>query len=90
MKTLIAIIVFVVSAIVLVGFWNMDACLKIEGIHSNYGYTCTGGNTTFIPIWGRFSILLWVFVLTPAGVFALAAHRLLSKFGHTSAQRMEE
>ena len=80
-KVLIPMIVFIVSAIALVGFWNMDACLEIGGNYSDFGYSCTGGNTVFVPIWGRFSVLLWVFVLTPAGVFAFAAHRLLSKLG---------
>ena len=80
MKALITIVVFVVSATALVGFWNMDACLDNGGVYSNYGYTCTGGNSTFVPIWGRFNILLWVFILTPAGVFAFAVHRLFSKY----------
>ena len=56
----------------------MDACLDNEGVSSNHGFICSGGRDTFVPVWGRFSILLWVFILTPAGVFAYAAHKLLT------------
>ena len=80
-KLFATIVVFVVSAIALVGFWNMDACLELAGSYTNYGFACTGTEGDFIPIWNRFNILLWVFVLTPAGVFAFSVHKLFSKFG---------
>ena len=59
----------------------MDACLDNGGVYSNYGFACNGSNSDFVPIWGRFSILLWIFILTPAGVFAFSVLKVLSKYG---------
>jgi hypothetical protein len=79
----IPILVFVFSAIAFMGFWNTDACLDHGGAISNYGFTCTGSRESFSPVWKRTNLVLWMFILTPPGVFAFAIHKMLSKFNRS-------
>lgn len=68
MKRIILVITFVISALLLVSFFSIDACMDAGGSWSNWGLNCTGAYSDFVPQYKRTAPAFWVMVLFLSGL----------------------
>lgn len=78
MKRTLLIITFVVSALLLVSFFSIDACMDAGGLWSSWGLNCEGASADFVPQYKRTAPVFWTMVLLLSGLTTFLIGKLVS------------
>jgi hypothetical protein len=78
MKRVLPSIIFILTAVMLISFLSIDACMDSGGMWSNYGFTCTTDNPEFIPQYKRTAPFFWGIVILFSAIPSLIIHKVLS------------
>ena len=76
MKNIIMLLAFILTAIFIVSFMSIDACMDAGGMWSDYGYSCIGVNESFVPQYKRMAIPFWSLVFLLSCVPATLINKL--------------
>lgn len=81
MKTTLLIMVFIISLILLVSFFSIDACLDAGGQWAHYGLTCEGVGVDFIPQYKRPAPLFWGLVMAISALVTWSVNKCTGAVG---------
>ena len=79
---LIVLTVFLVTLFCLVSFFSVDACMDAGGVWSNWGFTCDGAGSDFVPQFQRPVFFFWGLVTILSLIPSLLINKLLPNEAH--------
>lgn len=77
MRKTITTISFLLSILAMVSFFSIDACLDAGGSWENWGLSCKGVGSEFIPQYKRVAPLFWLLVVFLSSMVAIVTDKVL-------------
>lgn len=82
MRRIVLTLVFVISALLLVAFFSVDACFDAGGVWNNLGLACEGVKPDFTPQYMRGYPMFWVVVILLSGIITLLVSKVVLRPKH--------